>query len=288
MRIVPSLAAVALPLLLAGCARFEPKPLDVARTAGDFDARTLDTPELRVFIETNVGPVSAWPPTQWHFEQFTLAALFLHPKLDVVRAELASARATEITAGARPNPTVGVTPEYTFNPAGGASPWIATIKFDLPIETAGKRRLRVARAERLSEATRLRIGTTAWEVRSGVRAALLDLGNALKRAELFDRQLAALQRVLAALEFKFAAGAVSANDLAPTRIALARARADLESARVAVDEALARVAAAIGVPLKSLPPTTALRMEILADASLASAEARRRVRAEARSPQAVS
>src|SRR5213594_1178254 len=109
----------------------------MARTASEFDAGTLDTSELRAFVETNLGPVSAWPPAQWNFEQLTFVALFRHPKLDLARAELASVRAAEITAGARPNPTVGFTPEYTFNPVGAASPWIATIQFDLPIETAG-------------------------------------------------------------------------------------------------------------------------------------------------------
>ena len=132
VRIVPSLAALALPLWLAGCAHFELKPLDVTQSASDFDARTLDTPELRAFIETNLGPVSAWPPAQWDFKQLTFAALFLHPQLDVARAELASVRAAEITAGGRPNPTVGVTPEYNFNAASGVSPWIATVQFELP------------------------------------------------------------------------------------------------------------------------------------------------------------
>ena len=178
----PGFLLAALWLAAAGCAHFDPKPLDVARMADDFDARTLDTPELRAFIETNRGPVSVWPPAAWNFDQLTLAALFLHPRLDVARAELASVRAAEITAGARPNPTVGVTPEYNFNPAGGVTPWIAGVQFDLPIETAGKRGHRLAKARQLSDAARLRIGTVAWEFRSGVRAAWLDLHDAGQRA----------------------------------------------------------------------------------------------------------
>ncbi len=138
--------------LAGGCAHFEPRPLDVAKTASDFDQRRLDAPELRAFLEANLSPVAAWPLPQWTFEQLAVAALFYHPKLDVARAQLASARAAEITAGARPNPTVGVTPEYNFNAASGVSPWIATVQFDVPIETAGKRGHRIERARQLSEA----------------------------------------------------------------------------------------------------------------------------------------
>lgn len=102
-----------------GCAHFESKPLDAAKTANDFDQRRLDAPELRAFLETNLSPVAAWPLPQWTFEQLALTALFYQPKLDVARARLSSAHAAEITAGARPNPTVGVTPEYNFNAASG-------------------------------------------------------------------------------------------------------------------------------------------------------------------------
>lgn len=263
-------------LFLGGCAHFESKPLDVVQMSGDFDARTLDTTELRVSVETNLGPVSAWPLVQWNFEQLTLAALFLHPKLDVARAELASVRAAEITAGGLPNPTVGVTPEYNFNAASGVSPWIATIQFDLPIETAGKRGHRIARARQLSEAARLRLGDVAWQLRSGVRVALIDFHDAVRRTELSSRQLAAQQRSLAAMETKLALGAATTAEVAPARLALARTRKEIADARVQGDEARARLATAIGIPLKSLPPVAALSADMTTDAALASTEARHR------------
>ncbi len=263
-------------LAVAGCARFEPRPIDVVRAAEDFDARTLDTPELRAFIETNLGAVAAWPPPQWSFDQLTFAALFLHPKLDVARAELGSARAAEITAGGRPNPTVGVTPEYNFNAASGVSPWSATIQFDIPIETAGKRGHRMARARQLSEAARLRLGDVAWQLRSGVRVEWLDLHDAGRRSELLSRQLAAQQRALAAMETKLALGAVTTTEAAPARLALARTRKDIADARAQADEARARLASAIGVPLTSLPAVAALSAGMTTDTALTSADARRR------------
>jgi outer membrane protein TolC len=269
-------ARIAFLLALAGCTHFEPKPLDMARTAADFEARALDTPELRNFVETNLGPVTTWPLQRWNFEQLTFAALFLHPRLDVARAEVASARAAQITAGAQPNPTVGVTPEYTFNPADAVSPWIATIQFDLPIETAGKRAYRITKARQLSKAARLRLDSVAWEVRSAVRAAWLDLHEAEQRASLLARQLDVQQRLLAALETKLSLGALTTGEVIPARLACARTRKEISDARVQADEARARLAAAVGVPLKSLPPLSVLSDEVKTDVSFASAEARHR------------
>ena len=121
---------------------------------------------LRAFIETNAPELAKeWPRPSWDIAGLTLVAFYYHPSLDVARAQAGVAEASVITAGGRPNPVVSLSPEYNFNPAGGATPWIATIQFDVPIETAGKRGLRLSRAERLSEAARLRLGTVAWGVR---------------------------------------------------------------------------------------------------------------------------
>jgi outer membrane protein, heavy metal efflux system len=264
-------------LLLAGCVHYVPKPVEPAQTLTSLETRTLTNEGLRAFIETNAPElVKEWPRQSWDLAGLTLVAFYYHPSLDVARAQAGVAKANIITAGGRPNPTVGVTPEYNFNPSGGATPWIATIQFDVPIETAGKRGLRISQAERLSEAARLRLGTVAWGVRSGVRAALLDLGHARQQAALLTRQLAAQERVLSALEAKLAGGAATANDLAPTRIALARTQADLADARAAAEEARARLATAIAVPARSVPVASALRTELTTDDSLTTEQTRRR------------
>jgi cobalt-zinc-cadmium efflux system outer membrane protein len=40
--------------LLAGCARFEPRPITPAETAARFEQRTLDNPALKTFLEKNL------------------------------------------------------------------------------------------------------------------------------------------------------------------------------------------------------------------------------------------
>ena len=105
---------------LAGCARFHPQPISPEKTAAAFDTRSLTNADLQAFLETNhvTGP---WPRPSWDLNALTLVAFYYQPALAEARAQWASVQAAHITAGQRPNPTVGFTPTYdTTTPP----PWI--------------------------------------------------------------------------------------------------------------------------------------------------------------------
>src|ERR1039458_495177 len=164
--------------LLTGCVRFQPQPLSPAETSAGLESRSLDNPDLKAFLEKNLNrELSTWPEAKWDFEMLTLAAFYYQPRLDVARAVWAEARAGIVTAGARPNPTLGFTPQYVFN-SGGQPPWVATLNLDIPIETAGKRGSRIEQAKHLSESARLDIAATAWQVRRQLRISGIDFTSA--------------------------------------------------------------------------------------------------------------
>lgn len=237
-------------LVWAGCVHYRAQPIVPARTAAALSARSLDDEGLRRFLAQNLGrePVP-WPPTAWDFDLLALAAYYYQPSLDVARAEWRVAAAGEVTAGERPNPSVSLTPTYdtTTSP-----PWIPGISFDVPIETAGKRGYRLAQAQHLADAARWNILATVWEVRSGVRAALLDLYAARRSASLLARQEAAQARVVRLLEAQLAAGNVAGPEVTPARIALDTTRLAHQQASREDAEALAGLAAALGVPAAAL------------------------------------
>ena len=158
---------------LTGCMHYHPKPLAAAKVAADFESRSLADPGLRAFIETN-HISGEWPRRNWELESLTLAAFYFSPELDRARAQWGTAQAGLRTAGQRPNPTVTVSPQYnttTFTP----SPWVVGLNLDIPVETAGKRGHRLTQAQHLSDAAKLNIATTAWQVRGSLRRALVDL-----------------------------------------------------------------------------------------------------------------
>jgi outer membrane protein TolC len=210
----------------------------------ELEARRLTDPGLKRFLEAHGGgllPV-------WDLERLSLAALYFHPSLDVARAQWKTAQAAVQTAGARPNPTLRLAPQYTINPERGLSPWVAAVEFDVPIETAGKRAYRIAQARYLAEAARLRLRAQAWQVRQQVRAALLDHVAAQRRAALLIESARVQRELVQLLEQRLAGGAVSSLEVAPARMALLRTEADLAQAQRQAAEARARLAGALGLP----------------------------------------
>jgi len=257
------------------CARYEPRPIDPAATANAFEQRRLDSADLHAFFERNLANgVAHWPLRNWNFEQLALAALHLHPSLETARAELAIARAGEITVGARPNPTLSAGPEYNFTPVDSLSPWIANVQFDLPIETAGKRRLRRERSAQTSVAAERRLSVAAWTVRRNVRSALLRLAVAREQQDALDEQLVLRQRAVASAEARFTAGALARADLEAERALAAELRRETAAARAEASEAHAQLAAAIGVTLAALPSISAIDATLPATTALDTAAAR--------------
>ena len=245
--------AAAVAILLTACQHYQPAPLDAGRTAASLEARSLADPALRTFLETNLHhPFPDWPTKEWDFPTLTLVAFYFHPSLDVARAQWETAQAGEKSAGGRPNPVVSATPGYSMNPAAGVSPWFPLVNLDIPIETAGKRSHRIAQARNLSEAARLNIASAAWQVRSNLRASLLDHAAAQQRVELLQKQLEAQKQIVALLEQRLQAGAVARNELSLPRMALAKAGVDLADAQSQAATARVRIAEALGLPAKAI------------------------------------
>src|SRR5258706_9498459 len=169
-------AILVLLLEAAGCVHFQDRKLDPKESLSAFENRSLQNSNLQTFIATNYPRqvVPGQAPEKWDLETLTLVAVYYHPNLELARAQWGAVRAGIRTAGARPNPTIGVLPGYDFNAANGLSPWIPILNFDWPIETAGKRGRRLAHAQQLSAAARMNILSAAWQVRSNLRLSLLD------------------------------------------------------------------------------------------------------------------
>ena len=235
---------------LAGCIHYQPRPISPEKTAAALAARSLNDDGLHRFLAENLGrDFAEWPPAAWDFDLLALAAYYYQPNLDVARAEWKVATAGKVTAGERPNPSVSLSGTYdTTTPP----PWIPGVTFDIPIETAGKRGYRLAQAQYLSDVARWNLLATVWRVRSGVRAALLNLYSARETESLLARQEAAQSDVARLLEGQLAAGNVAGFEVTQARIAhdatrLARLQAQREDA-----EALASLADALGLPVAAL------------------------------------
>lgn len=236
-----------------GCAHYAPRPIAPDRTAGDFDARRLDSPELAAFVAAQPGRAGApWPPERLSLDDLTWVAIYYQPQLRVVRSEWRAARAGIRTAGGRPNPSISVSPGYTANPEAGLWPWFTVATLDVPIETAGKRQKRIDVATHEAEAARWRVAGEAWSARSRLRTALIDWVGASDRTQALARKVAIDRERATLLTARFRAGSIGRPDLTAGRLlalqdedALAVAKSGEATGRVAV-------ARALGVPVEAI------------------------------------
>jgi cobalt-zinc-cadmium efflux system outer membrane protein len=198
-----------------GCAHFEAKPLDAAENLSRLEQRSLMDSGLREFVETNLHKTfTEWPPDPLDFETLTLVALYLSPELNVARAKSYEAEAAKISTGERPNPSIAFSPGYnTSTPSGDGSPWILGLTFDFSIESFGKRGYRISEAQHLSDAAKLAIAETAWDVRTNLKKAMIALWRAKEEELLTKEKSGAMDELVRISSARFKAGDIDKNEL---------------------------------------------------------------------------
>ncbi|HTI71613.1 MAG TPA: TolC family protein [Candidatus Limnocylindria bacterium] len=245
-------------LALAGCAHFDPQEIAPVRSATALQERSLGSAELLEFVHDHLPAAPlAWPPKSWDLEMLTLVGLYYHPSLDVARAQWAVARGGSVTASARPNPILGVTPGYNFSsassgPGAVASPWLPSVTLDLPIETAGKRGYRQARAVAVSRSARFTLFQVAWQVRSAIRMSLLEIAYSDARAKALENQVQIEAQLTETIGQRLAAGAVSSLEASQRRVAADKAQIDLTEAHRLAGNARIKLAENLGMPASGL------------------------------------
>jgi len=237
---------------LSGCISFHPVCLSPDKNAARLEAQTLDSPELRRFIETSRGKqFSEWPLHSWDYTNLFMAAVFYHPELSLARAQLSSAKAGRITAGERPNPTISLVPGYDTT-SSGISPWFPGMSIDFPLETAGKRSHRMNAASNLTESARLNVISMAWNVRSNVRRCMLDLYAHHETEILLKHQKEIQSNIVDIMKLRKQAGDISTFDVNQTQITLDTIRSARQENSIQEAQARVRLANSLGLPVGTL------------------------------------
>ncbi|NMM35892.1 MAG: TolC family protein [Glaciimonas sp.] len=242
--------------VLSGCAIYHAQPIAPAALIQSFEARSLDNPELQQYVSSHSnGKVNSNVSNIWDLKTLTLAAFYFSPDLDVARAKSGTSQAAVQTAGQRPNPSLQFPLGYTSNAKNGESPYTFGLGLDIPIETAGKRGYRITQAQQLSNAARYNVGNVAWQVRSRLRNQMLTLYAANHRASILKQQITAQQQVVEMLNKRLAVGAASAPEVNQGRMTLIQNRLDLDNAQQQAQDARAKMASVIGLPVSVLSGT---------------------------------
>lgn len=241
-----------LPLILAtaaltSCAHYQARPLSAETGSAEFAGRSLSDPGLRAFLaEQKVAQGS------WGLSRLSLAAAYFHPDVALARAEAGEAAAGIETAQMRPNPVFTFMPQFASFRAPPFTPWFFGPSVTIPIETAGKRSKRTAQALAAAEAARWRVSERAWQARSRVRAAMLELHGARQNIALLQTEQSLHEEAIKKLMAQMEAGDVSPFELTQARLMLNRTRLSLQDAQRMAATGEAKLASAVGVPVSAI------------------------------------
>ena len=239
-------AALVAPLVsLVSCYHYRPQPLLPPALEQEYRSRTLADAGLKEFIEIQpTGRPESWPSKELNLDTLTLIAFYFQPDLDAARARLAASEAAIITARTKPNPNLTTAGGYTN---AERAPYALQFALDWTIETAGKRAYRTKEAQHRLEAARIALGETAWQVRSRVRAALLDQLLATRELEALQQERKTRTEALNLYEERLAAGEISRPEVDVVRTSLTLLEVTLKRAIGLQQETRAALETALGL-----------------------------------------
>lgn len=237
----------------AGCATYEPAPLQPTAIARSYQSRTLDAEAVRADV-ARLAPSAPWTGDSWDRLSLLAASLKSNSTIAEARAHVASLDAAARAAEVGPAMTLTLTAEYAGK-ATESSPWLYGVTSDLPLDLSARRSSRIDSAHFAALAARYDFAEAVWAARMATSRALAD-GMLTTREIAIGENLALVrERQIAALERRVAGGEAIRSDLERVRVDAAgdaRRAVDAQARKVASDVALAE---AVGVSLASIEGT---------------------------------
>lgn len=216
---------------MSGCGfqEYIAKPLNTAEIAEKFARRQVDHQQFHDYLLANGYNPAQIPIQQWGADELVYCALFFNPNLDVARAQWRSAEAAKMTAAVRPLPNLKGNYGDSNNANDEIKPYTYALSIDLPLETANKRNIRIENAEHLSEAAKLRIAQSAWQIRSEVIKTLFEYQYNQQLLDLLTKEQNYRQQIVAMFQKRISVGESASTELSRANLLLQEITTDRKS-----------------------------------------------------------
>ncbi len=254
VRIRSAWVVILLPVLgtLSGCATYHARRLHPEQFYSNFMSRNLNAPATIAFVRKQKVALPANFPASWNAAALVCAGWYYSPAMRVQRDRVAVDRGNLLAAGEAPNPSVSWSPTYAAKSPPGVSPWILGFNFDIPIETAGRRTDRVARAQALEQADIFTLGSIAWKVRRRIYAALTGWESRKRELYLLTRQAHTAAQLQTLIQNRFSAGDLSRPVYTQAVIQRRELQFQVIKVRGRLHQARLALAAAMSVPYRAI------------------------------------
>jgi cobalt-zinc-cadmium efflux system outer membrane protein len=175
-------------------------------------------------------------------------ALAANPRLTAAERDIGIAAGRRLQAGAVPNPELS----FELDNALGSGDYAATrsaettLQLSQVVELGGKRQARVAAGSAEVESARWQRAALRLEIVSDTAVAFFNVLGGQRKVQIYDVQVASLERLTPLLQRRAEAGASSLAETSRSQLAADLVRAERERARTALAVARRELAAVMG------------------------------------------
>ncbi len=237
-------------LFLPACSfqQYTPKPIDPVANAAKFEHKDPASEKFQRYLLNNGYTTDLLPLQQWGKDELTYCALFFHPSLDVVRARWRVAESAEIAASEKAVPTANSHFAHSNRANDDISPFAFGLSIDIPIETANKRDIRIENAHHLSQAAKLEIAQTAWQLRDQVAQSLTEYQFNQQQIKLLTEEQTRRQEIFSIYQKRVSLGAASNVELSTAKLQLQTTSSELHATQQNKLVLLSKLASNLGLP----------------------------------------
>ena len=246
--------SIFLAFFLGGCdfLQYTAKPINPVANTIKFEAKDPASEQFNEYLISNGYPANQLPITLWRVDELTLCALFFHPSLDVARAQWRAAQSTELAAAEKPIPSLNSNIAHSNRANGDISPFAFGFSIDIPIETAKKRDIRIENARHLSEAAKLEIAQTAWQLHSLVAQNLNEYQFNQQQVKLLTEEQSRRQEIVAIYQKRVTFGAASNVELSTAKLQFQTTTSELIASEQSKLVLLSKLASNLGIPFNKV------------------------------------
>jgi cobalt-zinc-cadmium efflux system outer membrane protein len=176
-------------------------------------------------------------------------ALAANPRLTEADREVGMAAGRRLQAGAIPNPEISFELDNAFGTGDlrGLTSAETTLQLSQLIELGGKREARIAAGSAELEATRWERAALRLDIASDTANGFFEVLSEQRRIDIYDRQIAALDRLTPLLQRRVEAGASHPAEIARAQVAADLVRAERERTTTSLAIARLELATLMGI-----------------------------------------
>lgn len=239
-------------LSACGFQHYVAKPIDTNAISTKIEYKNPESAEFQQFLISNGYSPDVLPLQRWGVDELTFCALFFHPSLEVARAQWRAVAATQQATTQKPNPTLNTHLAHSSNANDDISPYMLGLSIDIPIETAGKRDIRIENASHLSQVAKLGLAQTAWQLRSQVAQSFNEYQFNQQQTTLLSKELEYRQQLLDIYQKRLQLGEASNIELSTAALQFQTNSAELNASQQSLLVARSKLASNLGLPLSQV------------------------------------